>query len=474
LPFPAGSVVIAAGAQDDFMALGAAAIAAMVRGEMALKQTPAEAIVRFLSFSSASRDSAPQIEKFTRRQWEHVQLWLDDAGLAFYFLERLKNTNSTAIIPPSVLSRWERNFAANQARVDHMSLRFKDINQRFDDRGVRYEVVKGFSLVPEFCPYSSLRYQADLDYLVADESLPEAKRILADAGYDSRDSFSGKESIFVTPGAKPSRGDFPYLPHAPHAVELHTDIWDSEMHELRPIPKLFSVGQAKMRHWNGLSFPAQTDEDAFLLQVLHACRHLFTQWIRVSNLLEIAYFLNRRRSDTDVWDRAEKRVGENAIVKEFVVIVVELAARLFSVPVPGLVQDWGARIDRQSRVWIEHYGRNWLLCELPVYGFSLFPQSKLVLFLQQQYRSVPVKARPKNNDRSPASRFSRIISSLRFKPALLLNREWRKRHLLVRRSVFYALAQARYICEIPRWRWRTRTSVLPGMGRVSLPSKTNS
>jgi len=441
---------------------------------MAVEQTPAEAIVRFLSFSSDSRDSVPAIEKFTRRQWEHVQPWLDDAGLAFYFLERLKTTNSTALIPRSVLSRLERNFAANQARIDHMSLRFKEINQRFDDAGVRYEVVKGFSLVPEFCPYSSLRYQADLDYLIADESLPDAQRVFQEAGYDSRDSFSGKESIFVTPGAKPSRGDSSFLPHAPHAVELHTDIWDSEMHELQPIPKLFSVSQAKTSHWNGLSFPAQTDEDAFLLQVLHACRHLFTQWIRISNLLEISYFLNRRASDTDLWARAEKRVGENAVVREFVVIVVELATRLFAGPVPSLVQDWGARMHRQSRVWIEHYGRNWVLCEMPVYRFSLFPQSKLVLFLQQQYRCAPLKARPKKNDSSPSSRFSQIISSLRLKPTLLLNREWRKRHLLVRRSIFYALAQARYICEIPRWRWRTRRSALPGGGRGSLPSKTNS
>jgi hypothetical protein len=446
----------------------------MVRGDMAVKPTPAEAIVRFLSFSSASHDSVPAIEKFTRRQWEQVQLWLDDAGLAFYFLARLKNRKSTAIIPPPVLSRWQHNFAANQARVDHMSRRFNEINQRFRDRGVRYEVVKGFSLVPEFCSYASLRYQADLDYLVADESLPDAERVLRDAGYHSRDSFSGKESIFVTPGAKPSRRDFPYSPQAPHAVELHTDIWDSEMHGLQPIPKLFSVGQAKWRHWNDLSFPAQSDEDAFLLQVLHACRHLFTQWIRLSNLLEIAYFLNRRRSDTELWLRVEKRVGENAIVREFVVIVAELATRLFTVPVPDLVEDWGARMHGQSRVWIEHYGRNWALSELPAYRFSLFPQSKLVLFLQQQYRSAAAEARPKNYDRSPPSRFSRIISSLRLKPSLLLSREWRKRHLLVRRSVFYALAQARYICEIPRWRWLTRTSALPGRGRYLLPSKDNS
>ena len=425
---------------------------------MAARQSQAESIVGFLSFSNTSHDYAAAIEKFTDRQWQHVQLWLDDAGLAFYFLQKLKETNSTAILPPTVLSRLERNFASNQGRVEAMSFRFNAINERFDDAGVRYEVVKGFSLVPEFCPDASLRYQADFDYLISDESLPAARRILVEAEYNSQNSISDKEFGFVTPGAKPCRGDGQYSLQAPHAVELHTDLWDNEMHGLEAIPKLFSLGQPRMQHWNGFSFPAQTDADAFLLQVLHACRHVFTQWIRLSNLFEIGYFLNRRWADTDLWLKVEKRAGENVIVREFVAIVGELTRQLFAAPLPDVIQKWAAGMRRKSRVWIERYARDWALCELPAYEFCLFPRSKLVLFLQQQYRSSSTEpdARPKNN--SASSRLSRITSSLWLKPSLLLNPEWRQTNKLIRRSIFYALAEARYFCEIPRWRWLTRTS----------------
>lgn len=462
------------GEQNDFVTLGLPCLAAVATtGDIVLIQTPAEAIVAFLSFANRSEGAVLALEKLTQRQWQRVQLWLDDCGLAFYFLQQLKNTNSTAITPPFVLSRLERNFALNQARVDAMSLRFNEINERFYDAGVRYEVVKGFSLVPEFCPYASLRYQGDFDYLIEDVSLPDAKRVLTDLGYNSRLSQSAKESIFVSAGAKPSRGAEQYSPEAAHAVELHTDIWDNEMQGLQPIPNLFSVDQCKIRHWNGVSFPAQADEDAFLLQVLHACHHLFTQWIRVSNLLEIAYFLYRRWSDTDLWHRIEQRVGESAIVREFVVIVVELATRLFAAPSPRLVQDWRTHLRRESQVWIEHYGRDWALCELPAYGLSFFPRSRLVLFLQQQYRSASTSSEAKPQDSSASPRLSRVIFTLKRQPWLLLSREWRQSNLLVRRSVYYVLARARYICEIPRWRWLTRTSASPASGYF-LPSKDNS
>lgn len=442
---------------------------------MTVKQTPAEAIVGFLSFSGASNNSVSAIERFGIRRWERILQWLDDTGLSFYFLHKLKHTSQTAIVPSSVLCRLERNFASNQRRADSMALRFNEINTRFDHAGVRYEVVKGFSLVPEFCPYASLRYQADFDYLVADESLSAARRALIDAGYNSRSSRSGKESVFVTPGAKASRGSAQYSSHSPHAVELHTDVWDNDMHEVWPLPQLFSVDQAKMRHWNDFSFHAQTDEDAFLLQVLHACRHLFTQWIRVSHLFEIAYFLNRRSSDNQLWDKISERIGQSRIVREFVIIIAEIASRLFAVPLPPLLQAWEPSIPRKPLIWIEHYAMDWALGELPAYGrLSFFPRSKLVLFLQREYRAIPAKVGSKRQPSSASSRLSRTISSIGLKPSLLLSREWWRNNLMVRRTIFYALAQARYLFEIPRWRWLTRTSALPASGKYLLPSKNSS
>lgn len=421
-----------------------------------MKPTRVENVVGFLSFSRDLRDRLNAIEKFSRREWNYVLRWLDDAGLAFYFLQRLRETNASAIVPAEVLSRMERNFASNQLRVDDMSHRFDAINEKFNKAGVHYAAIKGFSLVPQFCPSAALRHQGDFDYLVDEQSLPAACRVLIEAGYSSQKSPSSTESIFVMPGREPSRGDEQYSPQAPHAVELHTDIWDSKMHRLPPMPTLFSVGQTRMQHWNGFMFPALADEDVFLLQVLHACHHIFAQWIRMSCLFEIAYFLHRRASDTELWSAIEQRAGTSAVLREFVVIVTEMATRLFAAPVPTLVQSWSTNIRPGPRTWIEHYARHWAFDGLPVYEFNLFPHSKLALFLHQQYRS-PSWAQQANHQNEPSySRLSRIASSIKNDPSLISNTAWWRRQHLIRRTAFHTLAGLRYICEIPRWRWRNR------------------
>lgn len=439
------------GEQDEVPGSRLPVLAAMRGGGAGVTRTPVEDIVAFLRFSRDYRDRLNAIQKFTPRQWRHVLRWLDDAGLAFYFLQKLKDTNAADVVPPLPMSRLERNYASNQLRVDDLSHRFDSINNQFTDAGVHYTAIKGFSLVPQFCPYAPLRYQADFDYLVEEQSLPAASRVLIQAGYTTKDSRSSKESIFITPRGQPSRGDQQYSPQAPHAVELHTEIWDSKMHKLPPLPNLFSVAQARTHHWNGFTFPGQRDEDAFLLQVLHACRHLFTQWIRVSCLYEIGYFLHRRSSDTELWSRMEQRAGDSAVLREFVVIVTELAARLFAAPIPELVQSWGARTRPGPRTWIEHYGWDWALCKLPVYELTLFPRSKLALFLYNEYKGAP------SAQELLPSRAPRIAASIQTNPSPARNRWWKRQHL-IRRATFYALAELRYVYEIPRWKWLNRAS----------------
>lgn len=422
-----------------------------------------EEIARFLSFSGDCSGTLSAIQRISPREWESALQWLYDSGLAFYFLQKLKEASATGAVPSFVLSRLEQNFASNHSRVEEMVRRFALLNRAFSDAGVRYVVIKGFSLVPEFCPRAPLRHQGDFDYLVDSGSLAAARRVLVDQGYIAKQSRSHAEEIFVTPGGQPSRGAEQYSSRAPHAVELHTDIWDSGLHGVPAIAGLFSMERATIHHGNGLSFPALRDEDAFLLQVVHACHHFFTLWIRMSCLFEIAYFLNRRACDADLRVRIEERVGDSVMLREFVVIVTELAARLFASPLPPLVKVWGASLRPASRIWIEHYAQRWAFCEIPVYQFSLFPRSKLALFLRQQYKGSSAAPKPVEQDRAPAgSRLARIVSSVRNEPSLILNAGWWKRQLLFRRSIFHALASTRYVCEIPRWWWLNRAKVRSG------------
>jgi hypothetical protein len=151
------------------------------------------------------------------------------------------------------------------------------------------------------------------------------------------------------------------------------------------------------------------------------------------------------------------------MLQEFVVIVSELAARLFASPLPSLAQRWGAGIRPAVRTWIDHYARYWAFCELPVYQFRLFPRSKIALFLRRQYRGGPAAPiSSEQNHASSSSRLARIASSIRKEPSLALNAGWWKRQLLVKRGVFHALAGVRYLCEIPRWLWLNQARARPG------------
>jgi hypothetical protein len=437
------------------------AVAPVERGAP-VKLTPAEKVAHFLSFSGDCHEPLQGLRKFSHREWRHVLRWLDDSGLALYFLQKLKNAGAIDAVPKTVLSELERDFNSNQLRTKELARRFAALNRGFDEAGVAYTVVKGFSLVPDFCPSAVLRYQADLDYLVEGDSLPAARQIMVDAGYLPQQSTSSKECIFVTPALQSSCSSDMYSVESPHAVELHTDMWDERLHGV-PLPAdLFSVKRAVTRHWNGLTFPALSDEDAVLLQVAHACHHVFTLWIRMSCLFEIAHFLKQRASDAEFWGRVERRVGGRVVLREFVVIVSELAARLFAAPLPPLVRDWGVSLRPGARIWLEHYARRWAFCELPVHEFRLFPRSKFALFLRQQYEgSSGMGETRRENDARPRSRLARMAVSIRNEPSIVLNRAWWRRQLLIRRGVFHAFAGARYVCELPRWLWLNRTRVRP-------------
>ena len=421
------------------------------------RRTPAQQIVDFLSFSSDAKQNIEGLRNFRQRDWKRVLRWLDDSGLALYFLQKLKSTIATDTVPTWVISCLEQRFTANGQRVGEMAYRFDALNRKFNDAGVRYVVLKGLSLIPDYCPDAHLRHQGDFDYLVDDESLPMAQMVVVEAGYSPKLSISSQESIYLMPGQESaSRGPEQYSAGAPHAVELHLDIWDSDAHRLPSMPSVFSVNQSRIHEWNGLAFPVLTDEDSFLLQVLHACHHLFTYWIRMSCFFEIGFFLNRRASDTSLWNRVEQRVGDNLMLREFVVVITELAAKLFAAPIPLLVRTWSEGIRPATRVWIENYAQHCAFCVVPAYELCLFPRAKLVLFLQQQYQVACVQKHSVRNRLIKFSRLSRMASSIKDKPSLVLNAGWWKRQLFIRRSLFHSLAGLRYLCEIPRWRWLNR------------------
>jgi Uncharacterised nucleotidyltransferase len=423
----------------------------------------ADAVLDVLGFSGKTSDHLCDLRGFRSRDWNYALTWLHDAGLALYLLQKLKDENATDILPTSILSRLEKNLAANQRRVVSMTRQFHFLNRKLADAGVRYAAVKGFSLVPHFCPDASLRHQSDFDYLVERESLPIAQSVFEDAGY-VLNKHKANEFVFLMPsGGAPPPIDEQYEASAPHALELRLAFWDSELHGVSLTEPKFSVDDVSIQQWQGTVFRALPEEDAFLLQVIHAFNHILTGWVRLSSLYEIGYFLNQRSADPFLWERVEHRAGESPLLREIVVVVSELSAHFFRAPLPSTSRVRAEEIRLPVRIWIHNYARRWAFARNHVDQFSLFSAAKVVLFLHQQYLSGARARRHLLRMRLlPVEKLFPRANLIATKSSTNSVGPWQRLNRALIRLVFHVTGGLRYFWEIPRWRWLNRaTTHLP-------------
>lgn len=424
-----------------------------------MKRTVGEAILGCLSFSGHTQDHGSELKKFTGREWEQALKWLHDAGLALYLLQKLKDTTATHLLPRSVFSRLEENLAANRRRVIYLARQFDFLNQKFKGAGVRYAAVKGFSLVPQFCSDASLRHQSDFDYLVDHQSFPLARQILEEAGYALKNRKTN-EFVFLMPSAGiPLPGDGQYEAHAPHAVELRFALWDTDFHGVSLTEPGFSVDNVQPHQWQELVFLTLPEDEVFLLQVIHAFNHILTGWIRISWLYEIGYFLSQRATERSLWERVETRIGTDPLLREMVIVVMELSAQLFQAPVPPTSQIWADKLRPEVRIWIRNYARPWIFASNGADQSDLFSAAKVVLFLHQQYLPDPSSRRHLKLTRLfPWVQFSRRTRSIVTNSSANSGGRRRQIKRASIRLLFHVTGGLRYLCEIPRWHRLNRSA----------------
>jgi hypothetical protein len=418
----------------------------------------AETIIRYLSFSDGVDGSQISLSGFSLREWERTFRWLDNANLALYLLRKLRDTNDDRKLPPAVISRLEKNYSKNRLRVDEMASQFDVVNERFRQSGVHCAVVKGFSLSPEFCPDPCLRQQSDLDYLVDEQSLPVAQEVLAELGYFVKSHQTSTEWVFSKGATSlPSTSCEQYETKGRYVIELQSATWRPEEHGIDIAGLQFSPARTIDHEWRGMRFPALNEEDAFLLQVLHVLQHLLGGCIRMCWLYELAYCFRRQANDTLFWQRVERRAEADTLLPQFVAIIAELAAQFFHAPLPAIVQTWKMDLRPSVKVWLENYSWRVAFEKVPVYELDLFPTSKLVLFLHRQFLHDEKRRRHLMRRRLlPWTRPASVVRSVRERPAMVFDSQWRHRQFMFHRLVFHAGSGLRFLCEIPRWLWLNR------------------
>ena len=435
-----------------------------------MNQNLALAILRSLTVAGP-RDKLQRLRSFSHRDWERTFPWLDESGLALELLNVLDRANARGVLPPSIEKDLSVRLANNRQRLAAMRSEFDSINRAFEQAGVDYAVLKGFSLVPAYTPDPSLRSQHDYDYLVDASSLETARQVLRAAGFHEkvqRPGLDPSDTIeFIGGLANCSASDEEwYSARIPRRVELHLSLWQYDRDGISLQTPKDALVRKRYAGWDGLRFPALAGDDALLFHCLHAFHHVLDYWCRPSCFLEIARFLAGRASDREFWDSFRSVVNGTENLLDIVGLIFRLASQLFEAPIP---QGFGlAGANRRSRaldLWVRRYGIEWALAR--------YPGSKLSLLLHQEFVEDPSTWREIRRRRLlPFHGLDRAAEPLESNMKSNWKAERRQWGFAIARIRHHLVGLATYAWHAPGWQRRLRRkgaptgSVFPARDRV--------
>ena len=379
----------------------------------------------------------------TRTEWQEALHWLDLSGLALYFLDRLEQENLCSLVPNHVITRLQRNLADNEARAAALIAEWTSIQRSFQSAGLSFATLKGFSLGSPSVPRLELRSQVDLDFLVAEGSAPQARRILESRGFRLR-AISGRSWEFAAHDAHPMSLRDLYKPTPHRFVELHIESATS------PAPLLDRV---EMRRLHGLCVPVLDPVDLFLGQGLHIFKHLSGEFTRVAHILEFRRHVIARCDDSAFWRRLRERAETDPRHPIGLGVVTLLITRLMGNFAPSALTSWTVdRLTPALRLWVDACGRDAILADSP--------GTKLYLLLQEALASagIPPK-RPTLQALLPRKLPPASLTPPPHEPiAVRLRRRWHRFRIILIRARFHLLEGFRYLCAYRRFRRRLTTS----------------
>jgi hypothetical protein len=400
------------------------------------EQSLREAVL--LTFCDPLPAKCLRLQDPTDREWQRLSRWLDISGLALYFLDRLAELQLTELLPSAVRARLQQNLRDNVERTRGMIVESVDIQREFQEAGLLYATLKGFSLCPGSVAKPELRHQFDLDFLMAERSAPKARQILERRGYRLY-AISGRSWEFkINETPVVSLMDL-YKDSPGRSVELHVEA------NFPGGPS--SLERTEKRDFHGISMPVLSPIDLFLGQGLHVYKHIYSEFFRAAHLLEFRRHVLYRRDDRAFWDKLRSIAEVDPRAYLGLGVATLLITCVMGEFAPEALTVWTVgRVPQPARLWSHLYGRRVVL--------DKFPGSKLYLLLQNELESAGI----------PAKRsLQQALLPRRLPPPLIRAsasesisfRMWRYRMQLkhcLGRLRFHIVEGLRYTWESYRWR----------------------
>jgi hypothetical protein len=403
------------------------------------------------AFLSPAVEVEAQFAGFNAADWEHILYWLDISGLALYLLHRLTELGLTRCLPEQLLRSFQGDLDANRVRTQALFDEAAIISDALRQRGITFAILKGITLSPDSVPDCALRWQIDLDLLVASSDATAARHVLMTHGY-ALHAVCGNTMEFTAgqSGAPDIRKI--YRVHSQRSLELHM----LSTSPGRNGQRTDRLARAQLRSFDcapaSVLMPALAPADILAQQSLHLFKHLCSEHTRASWVLEFWQHVETRRHDPAFWADVERIASLEPQGELALGIAFHLSALVFGSAHDQIAQTAVAKLPQNIRLWIETYGLRVLLADS--HG------NKLYLILRQELRS----------DASSRPAIRRLVFPAHLPPAItrgipdepLMDRLSRYRtqiRFLFRRLHFHVVEGLRYAIELSRWQRRlTETS----------------
>jgi hypothetical protein len=426
---------------------GQAAASPRALNDIASQPLRDERLIReavLLIFCDPPPQQCSRLRHLSRRKWQKLLCWLDLSGLALYFFDRVVELQPVDFVPAPVFVRLEQRLIQNTQRTQSMTAESIAIQREFQRAGLCYAVVKGLSLWPNSVPHPELRLQFDLDYLVRDESLQEARDILVRRGYHPSASSERCWKFVRNEGWGLTLKDV-YRDSGSWAVELH----DVSGGSGRTSPLL----RLEWRELCGLSMPTLSPVDVFLRQGLHAYKDVCSQFFRLSLLIEFYRHVLFHRDDDNFWKLLHQEAHGDTQAALGLGVVIHLITQVMGEFAPEALTCWTVdRLPQPACLWVATYGRQIML--------GSFPGSKLYRLLRKEIQAEVPSAkhslRYSSNLSEPptpvildypletfSTRLNRFVRLMRYRMQL---------DLIPSRLRFYGIEGLRLAWETRRWR----------------------
>ncbi len=225
------------------------------------------------------REAVERLAILQPRDLKHLLIHLDQTGLAIYLLNHLVEHNLFSLLAPRLQDELDQRLQRNQARAEDMFQEFARVIMAFERAHLKYAVMKGFSLIPDYTPAICLRHQTDIDLHIDAAAIENSRELLEGIGYSCESDDPSGEMEFVRQLGRPFTGMLDiYSLQSASRIELHQHFWETRF-QVALDSEWDPLAHRSVKRVRDLSFPTLTEEDVFIGQLLHAFRHFLKGWM---------------------------------------------------------------------------------------------------------------------------------------------------------------------------------------------------